>query len=146
MVLARTNVPTPPFLENLMTATAPREYDLVFHAYDIGPATVVSYLIPSRQPMPSLNFGKGDKIHIRVIGPDESPTSMESVTIKFKVQSGPPGPLGDGTKSSFVWKVGDRDTHTVHASGKWKFGAVLTAKDKRQYTLPDPEFQVGDGG
>lgn len=129
-----------------MTATAPREYDLVFHAFDLGPPTVVSYLIPSRQPMPSLHFGKGDKIHIKVIGPDESATSMESVKITFKVQSGPPGPLGDGTKTSFVWKVGDPDTHTVHANGKWKFGAVLTGKNKVQYILPDPEFQVGDGG
>jgi hypothetical protein len=121
----------------MTVTTAQHEYNLVFQGHTTGPATVVSCQVPS---------AKGDRINIRVLGPDGSPSSMESVMLKFKVKRGPASPLGDGTKANYLWQAGDQDTYTVNADGDWEFGAVLTAKNGTQYTLPDPEFQVGDGG
>jgi hypothetical protein len=97
--------------------------------------------------MPSLKFAEDDRLNIQVLGPDGTSASMESVLVNFTVESGSAlSPFGDGKKASFLWFAGEQFVHTVTSNGLWTFGAVLTAKDGTQYTLPDPEFQVGDGG
>ncbi len=122
------------------------DYDLIFKAHKDGTATVESLDALSGKPMQKLHFAEGGRINIRVLGPDDTPSSMESVQVDFKVESAPTAsPLGDGAKPDFVWYAGEHYTHTVNHNGLWKFGAVLLAKDGKQYTLPDPEFQVGDG-
>jgi hypothetical protein len=131
-----------------MTSSAAKDdYNLVFQGHADGLATVVSSHVLSEKPMPNLHFPRGGKINIRVLGPDGTPSSMESVQVDFKVENAPTlSPLGDGTKANFLWQAGERYTHIVDTDGIWKFGAVLTARNGTQYTLPDPEFQVGDGG
>lgn len=129
-----------------MTVTLSKPaYDLVFQALQKGAATVHAYRDGSDKPMSRLSFAPGDRINIRVLGPDGSASSMESVAIDFKVKRGPPSPLGDGKKTRYVWQAGEQATHTVGVDGRWDFSAELTAKNGTLYKVPDPEFQVGDG-
>lgn len=131
----------------LTDTDARHKYDLIFQGLLGGSAKVEARYVPSGKKMKTLHFSQGDKINIRILGPDADAASMASVQVDFTVVSAPTAsPLGDGSKACFVWHAGERYTETVHANGIWSFGAVLTAKDKQTYTLPDPEFQVGDGG
>lgn len=124
------------------------EYILVFQAHKINePATVKCFEVSTGQPLPKLYFREGDKLHIHLLGPDGTASSMQSVAITFKASKTTKlaSPLDDGTQAQYVWHAGKPCPHTVSANGDWDFSAVLLDKDNHKYQLPDPEFQVGDG-
>jgi hypothetical protein len=128
-----------------MTETAAQDqYELVFHGYAIGPAGVEAKCGGKR--MSNMLFGKGCKISIHAIGPDQSKSSITSIEIDFKARDGaPPSPLGDGKNPHYVWHLGSRPMTIGQTEGAWTFTSTLVDNNGKHYTLPDPEFQVGDG-
>jgi hypothetical protein len=137
----------PRFSENVMSANPEQnKYELIFTAFTTGDATVTG--VNGAKKMKKLSFNKACNIKIGTAGPDEGRSSVKSLTITFKALDGaPPSPIGDGKESSYTWeaKNGGKPMPVGRIDGRWDFGAVLTGEDGTQYTLPDPEFQVGDG-
>lgn len=129
-----------------MSDTAVQEnYELLFHAYDVGPAGVEP--IRNGKPMRAPAFLRGQSLTINAIGPDESGTAIAAIQFDFKAPPGlPASPLGDGKNAHFEWRRGMPAVRIGNVAGTWTYTVTLKNRNGLTYPMPDPEFQVGDGG
>lgn len=119
-------------------------YELLFHAYDVGPAGVEP--ICNGRPMRRAQFTPGQSLKINAIGPDQSGTAIAAIQFDFKAPPGlPPSPLGDGKNAHFEWRRGAPAVRIGNVAGTWTYTVTLKNSNGLTYRMPDPEFQVGDG-
>jgi hypothetical protein len=128
-----------------MPDTAAQEnYELLFHAYDIGPAGVAP--LCNGKPMTKWVFAPGQPLTIKAIGPDLSGTAIKTIVLDFKALPGEPAsPLGDGTNPHYEWHPGTPSVLIGESCSTWTFTATLKDSKGAEHHMPDPEFQVGDG-
>jgi hypothetical protein len=128
------------FLEKIMS-----EVTFIFQTYDDG-SCILSFDPTTVSPKKGLaKLKKKVPVKMRLLAPAGSTDIIEKATLTFDKMENEGWPFADQDASVIVWKKGQHNLETTSTKGKWKFGAVLRSKEGLQYTLPDPELQVGDG-